>query len=152
MTDNYNHLIILRSLSKVGLAALRVGFGIAHPNVINQINKVRLPYNSNSVSQKFSEKVLQNFPLIQLQIDKILNERERLHKALSKIQSIKVFPSDSNFVLFRSKSELFQRLIDNGILLRDLSTHPRLKGCLRVTIGSPEENDTFISCIESLTN
>lgn len=150
----HNNLIVLRSLSKIGLAGLRVGYGVADPVVIDQINKVRLPYNSNTISQTFSEKLLSNFSQVQKQIDLIIQERERLIRALSNIKSIKVYPSDSNFVLFRAEQDagtLFKRLMDKGILVRDLSAHPRLKGCLRVTVGTREENDQFLSQIENLT-
>ena len=150
MIQDHNNLVILRSLSKVGLAALRVGFGVAHPTIIEEINKVRLPYNSNSLSQKFSEKAILNFPLIQSQIDKIISERERLRSALSQVPYIETFPSDSNFILFRSKGEVFQKLVDRGILIRDLSTHPRLKSCFRVTVGTPSENDAFLEGISSI--
>ena len=152
LIKNHNNLIVLRSLSKIGLAALRVGFGVAHPKIIEVIDKVRLPYNSNAVSQKFSEKALQNFPLIQEQIDKIISERKRLRSVMSKIPSVTTFPSDSNFILFRSELEVFQGLIDGGILIRELGSHPRLKNCLRVTIGSPSENDAFLERIHSLAN
>tara|TARA_B100000686_G_scaffold355104_1_gene469945 strand:- start:5202 stop:6263 length:1062 start_codon:yes stop_codon:yes gene_type:complete len=150
--EAHNNLVILRSLSKIGLAALRVGFGVAHSKIIDEINKVRLPYNSNAVSQKFSAKALSNFPIIQEQIDKIRYEQKRLYAALSQIQSITVFSSDSNFILFRSESEIFSGLVDAGILIRDLNSHPRLNSCLRVTVGSPEENDAFIKRIKLLAN
>ena len=83
--NNHNNLIILRSLSKIGLAGLRVGFGVAEPLIINQINKVRLPYNSNTVSQILAEHLMNNFEPVQNQIDYILNERQRLIKELEKI-------------------------------------------------------------------
>ena len=69
-----NNLIILRSLSKIGLAALRVGYGMADPDIIEQINKVRLPYNSNTLSQEFAARLLQNFSLIESQINLILTD------------------------------------------------------------------------------
>ncbi|MBI4385047.1 MAG: histidinol-phosphate transaminase [Nitrospinae bacterium] len=150
----HNNLIVLRSLSKIGLAGLRVGYGVADPLIIDQINKVRLPYNSNTVSQTFSEKVLGNFSQVQEQIDTIIQERERLVRALSKIKSLKVYPSASNFILFRMEHDagtVFKKLMDKGILIRDLSSHPRLKGCLRVTVGSRDENDQFLLQIENLT-
>ncbi|MFQ5443230.1 MAG: histidinol-phosphate transaminase [Nitrospinales bacterium] len=149
----HNNLIIMRSLSKIGLAGLRVGYAVADPIIIEQINKVRLPYNSNSLSQIFSEKVLRNFDPVQKQIDKIIAERERLFQALSQIKTFEVYPSDSNFILFRVQQDsgrVFQELMDNGILVRDLSAHPRLQGCLRVTVGTPEENDQFLDKIKAL--
>lgn len=153
-TRDHNNLIILRSLSKIGLAGLRVGYGIADPLIIEQIDKVRLPYNSNTISQTFSEKVLRNFSPVQTQIDRIIEERDRLYQALSKNESLTVFPSDSNFILFRMQQDagvIFKRLVEKGILVRDLSAHPRLRGCLRVTVGTREENDQFLIQINALS-
>ncbi|NIP99528.1 MAG: aminotransferase class I/II-fold pyridoxal phosphate-dependent enzyme, partial [Nitrospinaceae bacterium] len=90
------NLILLRSLSKIGLAALRIGFGVADPRIIEQINKVRLPYNANTISQAFAAQVLNDFTPVQKQIDTILKERNRLMDALSKIEALTVFPSHSN--------------------------------------------------------
>ncbi|MFQ5671724.1 MAG: histidinol-phosphate transaminase [Nitrospinales bacterium] len=146
----HNNLIVLRSLSKIGLAGLRVGYGIANPFIIQQLNKVRLPYNSNTLSQTFAEKMLENFAPVQTQIDRIIEERQRLYQALAKIDSLTVFPSDANFILFRTRqdaSSIFNHLLEKGILVRDLSGHPRLHNCLRVTIGCPEENDRFLAQI-----
>ncbi len=144
----HNNLILLRSLSKIGLAALRVGFGIADPAIMEQINKVRLPYNSNTISQAFAAQVLRDFSPVKKQIDIILTERERLAKALSALPNLTVFPSDSNFILFRVEQEgekVFENLMKNGILIRNLNAHPRLKNCLRVTVGTREENDQFLA-------
>lgn len=146
--EKHNNLVILRTLSKIGLAGLRVGFAIADPLIIDQINKVRLPYNSNTVSQTLAEHLMTYFGPVQKQIDSILGERHRLINELKKMHSITVFPSDSNFFLFRTDQpadEMFQYLIDNGILIRNLSSHPKLNNCLRVTVGTKDENDRFLS-------
>jgi len=145
---NHNNLIVLRSLSKIGLAALRVGYGMADPYIIKQINKVRLPYNSNTISQKFAARLLRNFSPIQDQIKLILQERDRLLEELSRLDSLTVFPSDSNFILFRVENDgekLFKNLVENEILIRNLNNHPRLKNCLRVTVGTKKENDLFLA-------
>lgn len=145
---NHNNLVVLRSLSKIGLAGLRVGFGVTNPMIIDQINKVRLPYNSNTVSQTLAEYQMTHFDPVQKQIDSILDERVRLMDELEKIGSLTVFPSDSNFFLFRteqSADKIFSYLMDNGVLVRNLSSHPRLNNCLRVTVGTRDENDRFLS-------
>ena len=151
--EHHNNLVILRSLSKIGLAALRVGFGVADPLIIREVNKIRLPYNSNSVSQAFSELLLNRFEPVQRQIDWIVEERNRLMTALAQIPGITVFPSDANFLLFRldtGSKEVFQNLVDRGILIRDLGGHPRLKNCLRVTIGTEEENRRFLESLKAV--
>ena len=148
--QKHNNLVILRSLSKIGLAALRVGYAVADPVIIDQIDKIRLPYNSNTLSQRLTERLLNHFAPVQKQLDALLKERESMVRELSKFKSLKVFPSDANFVLFRVEedaSALFKQLMESGILIRDLSNHPRLKNCLRVTIGTPSENKAFLEKI-----
>ena len=152
---NNNNLIVLKSLSKIGMAGLRVGYGIAEPELIKQFNKVRLPYNSNSISQLLAEKLLSDFTSIQKQVDNIKDERQRMLKELAEIEGITPYPSDSNFILFRSKTDsgqLFKKLADNDILIRNLAGHPRLSNCLRVTVGHKEDNDHFLEQVRNLTN
>lgn len=149
----HNNLVVLRSLSKIGLAGLRVGYGIADPVIIEQINKIRLPYNSNTVSQELSAKLLEHFEPVQKQIDLILEQRDWLAQALAQVPGLQVFPSDSNFILFRverNSEDVFNRLVEKGILIRDLSSHPRLKNCLRVTVGTHEENAEFVTQIKAI--
>ncbi len=151
----HNNLIILRSLSKIGLAGLRVGYGIADPVIIEQINKVRLPYNSNIISQTLAAGLLENFSPVQEQIDVILKERDRLAEALQALSGIQVFPSDSNFILLRipgSGETVFRGLMGKGILIRNLNAHPKLKDCLRVTVGTREENDLFLEQMKSFAH
>lgn len=143
----HNNLIILRSLSKIGLAALRVGYAVADPIIIEQIDKIRLPYNSNTLSQNLADRLLNHFAPVQKQIDALLVERQEMIRKLAEFKQLTVYPSDANFVLFRVEQDskaIFQRLMDNGILIRDLGSHPRLKNCLRVTIGTPDENRSFL--------
>lgn len=143
----HNNLVILRSLSKIGLAGLRVGYMAASPLIAEQMNKVRLPYNSNTVSQTLASLLLNNFELVQKQIDTLIEERKFLLQGLSKIDFVRAFPSDSNFILFQVEKEgrrFFEKLMENGILIRHLGAHPRLKDCLRVTIGTPQENSRFL--------
>lgn len=149
----HNNLVILRSLSKIGLAALRVGFAVADPVIIQQMDKIRLPYNSNTLSQNLTNRLLNRFDPVQKQLDALLKERERMVQALSELDSLTVFPSDANFILFRVEkdaSAVFKKLMAEGILVRDLSNHPRLKNCLRVTIGTPAENGTFLDRIAKI--
>jgi histidinol-phosphate aminotransferase len=144
----HNNLVIFRSLSKIGLAGLRVGYGIFPVELVEQINKVRLPYNSNSVSQLVATELLNNFTVVQNQIRSILDERDRLMDELSKFSSIIAYPSNSNFILFQAckgGENIFNSLKENGILLRNLGSHPRLKDCLRITVGTKQENDQFLN-------
>ncbi len=144
---DHNNLVVLRSLSKIGLAGLRVGYGIFSSTLVDEINKVRLPYNSNSISQIAATELMNNFDTVQKQIDSIKEERSRLLNELAKIKTITVFPSDANFILFQASKNgenIFRNLMENGVLVRNLGAHPRLKNCMRVTIGTKAENDEFL--------
>jgi histidinol-phosphate aminotransferase len=144
---DHSNLVILRSLSKIGLAGLRVGYGIFPSTLVDEINKVRLPYNSNSISQVAATELMNNFETVQKQINSIKEERIRLLGELAKFKSITVFPSDANFILFQASNDgesIFRNLMKNGVLVRNLGAHPRLKNCMRVTIGTKAENDQFL--------
>ena len=143
----HNNLVILRSLSKIGLAGLRIGYGIFPSILAEQVNKVRLPYNSNTLSQYVATELLNDFTHVQNQIHSIVEERDRLMVELSKLSTIIAYPSNSNFILFQvpgGGENLFNELKENGTLLRNLNSHPKLKNCLRVTIGTKQENDQFL--------
>ncbi|QPJ63125.1 MAG: histidinol-phosphate transaminase [Candidatus Nitronauta litoralis] len=152
--SNHNNLIVLRSLSKIGLAGLRVGYGIATPEIIQEIDKIRLPYNSNMLSQEFSDIVLSQFELVKEQINEIIEERERIRQSLSEIEGVTSYKSDANFILFqteKSSRDVFNELAKRGILIRDLGAHPRLKNCLRVTIGTRDENNFFLKELKAIS-
>ncbi len=151
--EKNNNLIVLRSLSKIGLAGLRVGYGIAAPEIIHEIDKIRLPYNSNMISQEFSEMVLKQFNLVEEQIDRIVEERGRIQGELKNIEGVTPYKSDANFILFRTQkdsSTVFSGLAKRGVLIRDLGAHPRLRNCLRVTVGTPEENNRFLEELKAV--
>ncbi len=153
--EKHNNLVILRSLSKIGLAGLRIGFGIFPVTLAEQVNKVRLPYNSNSISQWVATELLNDFSHMKNQIHSILEERNRLMDELSKLPTITVYPSNSNFILFQAPEggeKLFNHLKKNGTLLRNLNSHPRLKNCLRVTIGTKQENDQFLDQLRKVSS
>ena len=151
---NHNNLVILRSLSKIGLAGLRIGYGIFPSILAEQVNKVRLPYNSNTLSQCVATELLNDFNHVQNQIHSILEERDRVMDELSKLTSIITYPSNSNFILFKVPSggeNLFNKLKSNGILVRNLNSHPKLKNCLRVTIGTKQENNQFVEQLQKVS-
>lgn len=154
MLKKYENLIVLRTLSKIGLAALRVGVLVARPEIIREINKIRLPYNVNSLSQGAARVVLENSKVIERQINAIVKERERLYKELHKIDGITPFTSEANFILFRTNKNadrVYQGLIDGGILVRNMNQRGLLNNCLRVTIGTSEENNIFLEALKEVT-
>ncbi len=148
----YPNLVVLRTLSKIGLAGIRVGMLIASPAVVEELNKVRLPYNVNALSQAAARVVLRHGALVRERARLIVKERERLLAALRELAGVTVYPSDANFFLIRTvrpAGEVFQGLLRRGILVRDFSRVPRLPNCLRVTVGTPEENGQFLAALRA---
>lgn len=151
LLKDYRNLLIMRTLSKIGLAALRVGFLIGRQEIINEINKVRLPFNVNSYSQAIALRILKEEGLIDEAIKKIVSERERLFSALSLIKGVKLYPSEANFILFRVNypEKVYRALLKRGILIRNLDS--QVKGCLRVTVGTERENTLFLNALQDIT-
>lgn len=150
----YENLIILRTLSKLGLAGLRVGYMPASPSIIREINKVRLPYNLNTVSQEIAAIVLTDFEPIGSQIKEIVTQREEVYKCLKALPGIEPFPSRTNFILMRSNclgaDYIWNELVKAGILIKNLNREGALKDCLRVSIGTQEENTAIISALNRI--
>lgn len=146
LLDRYPNLVILRTLSKTGMAALRLGILTASPPILRELEKVRLPYNINTFSQTAATVLLRHESSLREQIRAIVSERDRLFSDLSKIPQLCPVPSTANFILFRTDEpgRLFDHLLDAGILIRNLNAPGPLAGYLRVTIGTPEENREFI--------
>lgn len=151
--EQYPNLVITRTFSKAyGLAGLRVGYVVAHPAIIDELNKVRLPYNLNRFSQLAATLLLKRPDRLTQHLQLIRSERERVFNAMEPIDGIHPFPTDANFILFRTDSpapEVFQRLLDHGVLVRNLDRPGPLQNCLRITIGTPEDNDLFLNGLRS---
>ena len=154
LLEGHRNLVVLQTLSKIGLAALRLGILLADPELVGELNKVRLPYNIGSFSQLAAQTILENPVFLEGQIRTILEERTRLAAALDLLPGVTTFPSDANFILLRSNRrsrEVFESLRKRGILIRDLGGSPGLlHGCLRVTVGLQAENDYFIAAMQEL--
>jgi histidinol-phosphate aminotransferase len=152
LLPSYPQMVILRSLSKVGLAALRLGILIAHPEVVADVDKVRLPYNVNALSACFAELLLTRFAgALDGRIAQVVAERERLYQALRAIPGVAAVPSRANFVLFRvpRAAEVAAAMRARGVVVRNLDRPGPLAGCLRVTVGSPDENTVFLEALRS---
>ncbi len=146
------NLIILRTLSKVGFAGLRLGMLFARENLVAEINKVRYPYNINSLSQCVAEVVLDNHEFVVENIQLIIRERARVFNVMSSLDRIAVYPSDANFIFFKAENadSLFSQLVQKDILIRNFNKPGRLENCMRVTIGTPEENDAFLAALTEI--
>jgi histidinol-phosphate aminotransferase len=150
LLKDYKNLVIMRTLSKIGLAGLRIGFLMADKEIINEVNKVRLPFNLNSLSQAIAIEVLKDRKILQYHIKIIISERDKLFNELAKIDSVNPYPSEANFILFKVKNPdgIYKGLLKEGVLVRNMKGV--VNGCLRVTIGTPEENKIFLDTLKKV--
>jgi histidinol-phosphate aminotransferase len=146
LIKKYENLVVLRTLSKIGLAGLRAGMLIAGKRIISEVNKVRLPFNLNSFSQAIASVALKDKRRMNSYINKIIFERKRLYREMCGIKGVLPYPSDANFILFgvRNAKELYRRLLEEGVLVRELKE----LGCLRVTVGTKRENTIFLKALK----
>lgn len=144
----YPHLVVLRTFSKAFAgAALRLGYAVADPWIVRCFLKVKAPYNLGTLVQRQGIELLRSHRESGRQLEQIRRERERIRHTLLGLQGVQeVFPSDANFLLFRclAASEICRRLLQKGIVVRDRSRLPGLQDCIRLSIGTPEENDVFL--------
>jgi len=144
------NVLVLRTFSKaLGLAAVRLGYALATPQLAAEINKVKLPYNVGIFGLEVARALLEEAAASD-DLTALTNaERARVAATLAEIPSLEVFDGFANFVLFRcpDPARLFDALLDEGILVRNVSHYPRLAGCLRVSIGLPEHNDAFLHAV-----
>ena len=148
--DQHKNLVILRTFSKAfSLAAVRMGYLLGDAEVIGEFAKVRQPYSVDAVAQTIARVVYQNRAEFEPGIKAIIEERERMLQELARIPGLTVFPSDANYILVRMRGagEVWQKLYDRGILVRDFSSAPRLENCLRITVGTREENDRLLAAL-----
>jgi histidinol-phosphate aminotransferase len=147
-------LVVVRTFSKTwSMAAARLGYCVAPPEVVEALEKVVLPYHLDAVKQVAGELALDFEDEMRARVASLVEERGRLVAGLTALD-VDVFPSGANFVLFRPRrvggKEAWQGLLDRSVLVRDCSSWPRLEGCLRVTIGTPAEDDAFLAALEEV--
>ncbi|MDC0482299.1 histidinol-phosphate transaminase [Gammaproteobacteria bacterium] len=151
--DNYENLLIMKTVSKIGLAGIRVGYLIGEDYIIKNINKLRLPFNINTLSQKISEFSVENSNYLENQTNDIIKLRELLISKMEGIDKIKVYKSKTNFILFKVLSgkadDIFKSLISKKILIKNMTNTPGLENYLRVTVGSEKENNLFIQSLKN---
>ena len=147
----YPNLLVMRTFSKLGMAGLRLGFLAGSAAWLGQLEKLRLPYNVGVLPQLVAEKLLEHHGVLLQQAEQIKQDRERLFRQLAEIAAVKVYPSEANFLLFRvaDATAIFNGLKQRGVLIKNLDGgHPMLKDCLRVTVGTPDENAKFIAALQ----
>lgn len=152
LIQNYSNLLILKTFSKLGLAGLRLGYLIGNSKLIGELKKANIPYNINRFTLTAILKFLENTEWMKTQIQRIIQEREKMYQALCTVPQITPYPSSANFILFRTPDgkKVFNALKENGVLVRPVNSHPLLQNCLRVTIGTSEENAIFIDTLRKV--
>jgi histidinol-phosphate aminotransferase len=150
----FDNLVVLRTFSKaMAMAGLRVGYLLGAPAIVREIAKAKLPYNLNIFSMIAAQAAIEHFDLLKPQIELIIQERERVHAILQELAGVRVYPSQANFLAMETDippAELFDLLYQEGILVRDISKYPMLSRFLRISIGTPAENDKFLDCFKAI--
>ncbi len=149
---HYDNLLVMRTFSKLGMAGLRVGFLAGAAAWLDQLEKLRLPYNVGVLPQLVASKLLQHHEVLLQQADRIKAERVRLKSLLDGLDGVHTYPSEANFILLKvaGAGRIFGELKQRGVLIKSLDGgHPALVDCLRVTVGTPLENDKFIEALKA---
>jgi histidinol-phosphate aminotransferase len=150
----HSNLLVMRTLSKLGLAGLRLGFLAGSGEWLRQLDKIRLPYNVSVLTQLVAQEALKYRSLLEEQASAIKSERSRVLGELARIPGTTPYPSDANFILFRTTDadRAFSGLKDRGVLIKNFhGSHPALDSCLRVTVGTPAENDRFLAALRDVS-
>lgn len=147
-------LVVTRTFSKTwSMAAVRLGYMLGPSWVVDELMKVVLPYHLDSIKQRAGVIALDHVGEMTARVDRLIAERERVVAGLATLP-VKVWPSQSNFVLFKPLTlpgaDVWRGLVERSVLVRDCSSWPRLEGCLRVTIGTPDEDDLFLSALSEI--
>jgi histidinol-phosphate aminotransferase len=149
-------VVVLRTFSKaMGMAGLRFGYALAHPDVAREIAKAKLPYNVNAITLAAAEVALERREVFDARTRAVVAERDRFSAALRTLPGLRVYPSAANFVLLRCESiparTVFRRLLDeHGILVRDVSGGAGLAECLRISIGTKDDMDATLTALRGM--
>ena len=152
LLEKHPNLVVLRTFSKaMALAGLRVGYLLSSPEIVREVNKARLPYNLNFFTQTAAIAALEEHAVLEEMVRRLVEERERLLKRLEDVPGVRTWPSKANFFLLEllatSPKAVFESLYRRGVLVRDVSSYPMLSRCLRISIGTPDENETFLHAL-----
>ncbi len=151
--QDYPNLVVLQTLSKAwGLAGIRLGMAFASPEIIGYLNKVKPPYNISEPVQELAVKALEEIGQVNDMIVTLVNERQNMITSLLQNEEVvKIYPSDANFLLvkFKDASRLYKYFVEQGIVVRDRSNVILCEGCLRITVGTPQENQKLLGSLNS---
>ncbi len=153
--DRYDNLLIMRTLSKVGLAGLRLGILIGHSEWLNEFDKIRLPYNVNILTQASALFALEHYDMLKVQTEQIRADRVLLMQSLTEISGLTIYPSEANFVLVKTQNGMasiwHEELKNRKILIKNLhGSHALLQDCLRITVGSADQNEELCNALKEI--
>ena len=150
--ERFTNLVVLHTFSNAwGSAAIRLGMAFAAPEIISVINKVKYPYNINRLTQDYALRLLENSENVSEWVRTLLQERSRLQHRLSELPYVeKIYPTDANFLLVKvsDANAIYANLVRKGIIVRNRNTVSLCGNCLRITVGTPSENDVLLSELE----
>jgi len=150
----YPNLIVIQTLSKAyGLAGIRLGICYASNAIIAVLNKIKPPYNINTLTQDAAIKALENKDVVDVQVETLLNERNHLINAFKSVSFIKkIYPSEANFILIKvdDANKRYDELIKNSVVVRNRSSQLHCENCLRITVGTPSENAQLLTLLNTL--
>lgn len=150
----YENLILLRTFSKaLAMAGCRVGYLMAHPDLVREIRKAALPYNINVFAEAAALVALAHRGELLQRVQEVIRERDRLLALLEQMTRLRIYPTQANFFLAEFQEpvqEVFAHLLSRGILVRNVSAHPMLEKCLRISIGTPAENDKLAEALQEV--
>ena len=146
------HVLLMRTMSKFGLAGVRIGYLIGRRDLIGEIDKLRPPFNISVLNAEAALFALEHADEYARQAAVIRSERERLQAALRTLPGVQPFPSDANMILVRvpDSAAVFEGMKRRGVLIKHVAgLHPLLHRCIRITVGTPEENDLMIAALKA---
>jgi histidinol-phosphate aminotransferase len=150
--SKFENLVVLQTFSKAwGLAGIRLGMAFASEAITGIMNKIKYPYNINILTQNIAQKMLLNVEQKEKWVGLILRERNKLTEQISQLDFVKhIFPSDANFILIKvyEPRKVYDYLVDQQVIVRDRSRVTLCEGCLRITVGSPDENKLFVGAMK----
>ncbi|MCG8537571.1 MAG: aminotransferase class I/II-fold pyridoxal phosphate-dependent enzyme, partial [Pseudomonadales bacterium] len=153
LMEEFDNVVVMRTLSKMGLAGLRMGMLFGPASWVSEFEKLRLPYNINVLTEASARFALNHFDVLKQQTQQLRENRSALFQELSKLPFTKVWPSEANFILARTQAgkarDIFEALKESGVLIKCLhGAHPQLEDCLRFTVGSKEENRQLLQALK----
>lgn len=151
--DTFPNLVVLQTFSKAwGSAGIRLGMAFASREIVGLLNKVKYPYNVNLLTQECALRMLEGAETVRTWVHILLEERDKLRNRLEELPAVeKIYPSDANFLLVRvnDANAVYRYLVQAGIIVRNRNSVSLCRGCLRITVGTPDENDALLDALKN---